>query len=381
MFQLVSRLNRFAVVGMLAVGAAITISSFSVVRAELAKPDNHAVYSCASGTACVEGSASGSAQYGVFGAASAKQETGVYGEAISGSGVAGITKGLGQGVFGESSSMTDDSAGVSGESYDGPGVIGEAMSPSVNPGVGGESAGGFGVYGASEAKAGVYGESTKLQGVYGVSKAKGQPGVRGENLSTGSGYGGYFTSAGANGSEVLFAAGLSADTDIFFGVSQSGGSCLIDHSANLTCSGSISSVSDLRVRQASGGGQHVIAYAAESTTAAIEDFGEARMVGGRATVRFDRDFASTIDPNIGYLVFLTPMGDTRGLYVRIKTPAGFEVRETEGGRSTLLFDYRIIARPLGANGDRLPQAPPERRKPALLSSESPVNLPVLPDRH
>lgn len=122
------------------------------------------------------------------------------------------------------------------------------------------------------------------------------------------------------------------------------------------------------MQQSNSSGQRVLAYAPEATTATMEDVGEARMADGRAIVRFDRDFASTIDRNAGYLVFLTPMGDTRGLYVRLKTPAGFEVRETQGGRSNLLFDYRIVARPLGASGDRLPLAPPEQPKPLSLPS-------------
>ena len=55
------------------------------------------------------------------------------------------------------------------------------------------------------------------------------------------------------------------------------------------------------------------------------------------------------------------MADTRGLYVSLKTPSGFEVREAQGGRSSLPFDYRIVARPLDAANDRLPLAPPPRK--------------------
>jgi hypothetical protein len=61
-----------------------------------------------------------------------------------------------------------------------------------------------------------------------------------------------------------------------------------------------------------------------------------------------------------YYVFLTPLGDTRGLYVSIKTPTAFQVREVEHGRSSLEFDYRIVAHPLDADNDRLPPVPPMR---------------------
>jgi hypothetical protein len=62
-----------------------------------------------------------------------------------------------------------------------------------------------------------------------------------------------------------------------------------------------------------------------------------------------------------YYVFLTPLGDTRGLYVSAKTPSSFQVRENEGGRGRVAFDYRIIAHPLDAKSDRLPPAPAMRQ--------------------
>jgi hypothetical protein len=50
-----------------------------------------------------------------------------------------------------------------------------------------------------------------------------------------------------------------------------------------------------------------------------------------------------MDRSTAYHVFITPDGDTRGLYVATKTAEGFIVRETQGGRGTLSFDYRIVA--------------------------------------
>jgi hypothetical protein len=45
-----------------------------------------------------------------------------------------------------------------------------------------------------------------------------------------------------------------------------------------------------------------------------------------------------------YRVFLTPEGDCQGLYVRSKRGASFEVRELQGGTSSVEFSYRIVAR-------------------------------------
>ncbi|HEY7980612.1 MAG TPA: hypothetical protein VID19_03945, partial [Candidatus Eremiobacteraceae bacterium] len=52
--------------------------------------------------------------------------------------------------------------------------------------------------------------------------------------------------------------------------------------------------------------------------------------------------------------FVTPDGDNNGLYVTGKSAHGFIVREARGGRSTLAFDYRIVAKPIDENGARLP---------------------------
>ena len=158
----------------------------------------------------------------------------------------------------------------------------------------------------------------------------------------------------------IYAQGDSANTYIFEGFNTAtGGYCHIDENGNLACSGS-EDVKAVRTRHVNSGGQHVLAYAAESASAILDDVGTGRMVGGIAHVVIDRAFGSVIDRNSPYHVFLTPMGDTRGLYVSAKAPSGFEVRETQGGRSTLSFDYRIVARPLDAKDDRLPIAPAAR---------------------
>jgi len=126
--------------------------------------------------------------------------------------------------------------------------------------------------------------------------------------------------------------------------------CYIDPSADLTCSGTIN------VMHRDSSGQRMLSYASESASETIEDVGTARISGGIANVRIDPSFASVMDHK-WYYVFLTPLGDTRGLYVNIKTPSAFQVRETERGRDSLDFDYRIVAHPLDGKSGRLPAAP------------------------
>jgi hypothetical protein len=96
----------------------------------------------------------------------------------------------------------------------------------------------------------------------------------------------------------------------------------------------------------------------QSPEAWVEDLGTATLVDGRAVVTIRPDFASTVNLNVDYHVFLTPLGDCRGLYVARKTPTSFEVRELGGGRSDIAFDYRIVAKRQGYEALRM-QAVPE----------------------
>jgi hypothetical protein len=316
----------------IAVGLAVAVSSFGIVRAEHASPDTSKTFACTSGTACVEGNASGNAMDGVDGSSTGSGTHGVYGTG-NWAGVAGYT------------SSTNGGSGVAG--------ISTSASGSAN-GVYGNSANGPGVYGTSSAADGIMGTttSTSLAGVYGYSKANGH-GVLAEVSDASSEY------------AVLEAAGDNPATNIFDAFNTpNGGHCFINYDAALSCTGGISG-SVLRVRHRSSSGQRVLAYASESASATIEDFGTARAFEGVANVQIDPAFASVIDRK-WYYVFLTPLGDTRGLYVSLQTPSAFQVREAENGHSTLSFDYRIVAHPFDAKSDRLPIAPTIKRSPEHL---------------
>lgn len=89
------------------------------------------------------------------------------------------------------------------------------------------------------------------------------------------------------------------------------------------------------------------------TVPAIEDTGTARLVSGAAAVRLDPTFAATIDVAGGYRVLLSPRADTRGLFVAMTAADGFIVRESQGGRTNVSFDYRIVATPVGGAGRRM----------------------------
>jgi hypothetical protein len=100
--------------------------------------------------------------------------------------------------------------------------------------------------------------------------------------------------------------------------------------------------------------RRAVSYTPRESLPSMEDTGEARLVDGHAYVRIDAALANVIDSGAEFSVFITPEGDNRGLYVTQKSSVGFAVRESQSGRSTLAFAYRIVAKPYADVSSRLP---------------------------
>jgi len=357
MIQRWYRTNRVFLVGLIAVGFAVAISSFGVVRAEHAKPNSSVSYSCNTGSACVEGSSTGTGTWGVYGVGS--KDDGVRGVTTTSSG--------GNGVTGMATGSSTSGSGVYGKALHGDGVYGSSSGQNQS-GVYGQNTStyGFGIYGSSPNAYGVYGTGywgvygKGLYGVYGASSSS--YGVFGEGPGDvgvyGTGLYGVSAESRAAGYDALLATADYTSTAIFYGHNTANSSfCNIDQDANLTCTGKISGSSRVEVQHTTSENRHVLAYASESATPTIEDLGAARMRDGVANVEIPSDFASVIDRSNAYYVFLTPMGDTRGLYVSTQNAGGFQVRENMRGRSNVEFQYRVIAVPRDAKNVRLPSAP------------------------
>ncbi len=283
-----------------------------------------------------------------------------------------------------------NSAGVRGTSTNGAGTLGQSASGSIMyPGVEGEStnnngsdvAGGFGLTGISGTApaygvyalggAAVYGQTTYTgndhtgnfgNGIVGSDELTSVPdynaGVYGSSVKgiaikavTGNNANGDATTSG-NG------VALEATNYNTGGI----GAILGNPSGSLTVANGTTNL----LKDAGGkfvvdySGSEKIAYGARTTAPSIEDVGGGQLVQGSAYVRLDSDLADVIDRRIEYRVFITPDGDSNQLYVTQKSPAGFLVREAHGGRSTIAFDYRIVAKPFDENGRRLATAPFEK---------------------
>jgi hypothetical protein len=123
--------------------------------------------------------------------------------------------------------------------------------------------------------------------------------------------------------------------------------CYIDINADLWCSGSTYSPVSL------DDGRRVALAAVESPENWFEEYGGGTLSDGVASVTLEPAFAQTVNTAVEYRVFLTPKGDCEGLYVTNETPAGFEVHELRGGRSSVTFDYKIVAKRKGYENVRL----------------------------
>jgi hypothetical protein len=261
-----------------------------------------------------------------------------------------VTNG-GSGLYGVDSSATGGSA-VSGVSTNGTGVYGFATASSGNT---------VGVYGSTNSPngVGVYGANTVegafSAGVYGFSSVQDGAGVEAVNTNS-EGNGLVVSATGPDGYGGVIQGGLygviasgSGNEPGTVGVTASGSSYGVYSDGNFAVAAGYtkSGVAVLPDDRA------VMLYSMESPENWYEDFGSGKLQNGSATIRLDPTYAETVNTTIEYHVFLTPNGDCAGLYVAQKTPTAFEVRELRGGKSSVAFDYRIVAKRLGLENLRL----------------------------
>jgi hypothetical protein len=212
------------------------------------------------------------------------------------------------------------------------GVVGLDLSTdggTLNFGVSGRSYHGSGVLGLSGSGNGLLGSSTRGTGVMAASGSSDHPAL----------------AMHATGSGLLASAQNATSQEVM----------TLDQGGNLTIAGQLTTGGTCKQGCNVGrGGVRVVSYAPRQSSPTMEDFGEAQLIGGATFVRLDPSFANAIDATKEYLVFITPYGETKGLYVSTRLPNGFEVREAGGGKSNAQFGYRIVAKPFGSAAQRLP---------------------------
>ena len=304
----------------------------------------------------------------------------------SGTSVAGVagTSPQGYGVYGYTSS---DGIGVNGVSSNYVGVQGSTTSGSGFAVVGIETMDGTGLYGTSDSGLGAQTLTSTGTALYARATGTGGKGVSvvtdsgtGVSSQSSSGLAFYGVNSSGNaadlrGSYIGVVTRAPAAGYPILATDPSGNNLFyVDGKGNVAYHGGLYTFARTK------SGATVSQFSARSSAPTVEDTGTAQLIGGAATVRLDPAFAATIDTTSPYRVFVTPGGDTRGLYVKSKTPQGFIVRESQAGRSTVTFDYRIVAASIGEGGKRMAMvsASGEPHAPVTPLSQSPADNGPLP---
>ncbi|GIV26348.1 MAG: hypothetical protein KatS3mg027_0162 [Bacteroidia bacterium] len=91
--------------------------------------------------------------------------------------------------------------------------------------------------------------------------------------------------------------------------------------------------------------QERIMFAPEAPQVLLQDMGKGKLVNGKAYITLDEIFSNNIiiDENHPAHIFIQPLGDCNGVYVKNISNKGFEVVELMNGKSNIEFSWFIIA--------------------------------------
>ena len=258
--------------------------------------------------------------------------SGVYGRSTKGYGVYGLSTD-GAAVYGSST----NGVGVSGISTKSDGIKGEAATTDKSGVYGFNSANGYGVFGRSTSRFGL--------GAAGAGDGSGTDAV-GDLLLTGA-RGEIF----ADGSFLNLYSNFNVNVDLDNDNNDTNACLQIwkgdETLAGQTCENGTKSA----ILATESYGTRAV-YAVESPEVWLEDFGSATLTNGVAVVTIDPIFGEMISTD-GYHVFVTPLGDCKGLYVEEKNATGYTVQELGGGGANIGFDYRLVAKRIGLEDLRM----------------------------
>jgi hypothetical protein len=213
---------------------------------------------------------------------------------------------------------------------------------------------GIGVEGFAAGQSGTYNKfqtMSTMGGVWGDTSGDGSSGVAGGIVGTADDNAAGFFVNNSAGVATLYVHNKNSGgvTGLFkvFEASTPAGTCGIGD-GDLSCTGQLKTLATT-----GGGARTVETYAPQSAENWMEDYGTGALARGAGVVQIDPTFADTVTADASYHVFLTPHGDSKGLYVTNLTATSFEVRESGGGTATLSFDYKIVGKRRGYEAQRM----------------------------
>jgi hypothetical protein len=312
---------------------------------------------------------------GVTDGASGAAIVGVNTHASSGTGVRGVCNGinsagigvqgstqLGHGVLGITSASATDKAGVEGRSFgaspatrgahtnNGTAIKGvsNANFSYTDDGTGS----GIGVHGKSSAGKGVFGQSTSSDGVHGTSSSG--VGLRGTSA-------GFVGLVGISDQNIgLYGYTVAPNVPAFYAENLAASGQLAGYfGGGVVVTGNLGVYGAKNAIVQMPDGSDAVVYCQESPEPYFEDFGKGRLVNGVAHVQLEPEFASIVKRD-DYMVFPVAEGESKGhLFISQKNANGFDVREANGGTSSIPFTYRVVAKRKDIEGKRLERLDPK----------------------
>jgi hypothetical protein len=199
---------------------------------------------------------------------------------------------------------------------------------------------------------------TRCGGILGASAGGTYWGSLGYKNSSGSYYGGYFTSyssgAGKSSQSARFGIGIGAWGDLF-GADIHGkiyGTYTEGENYALFSNG-ITYKNDLDVHlQENGTDTKTVLYTNTSTDVTVQTSGMAMLSNGKASIEFDEAFVRSISSKEPIIIIVTPIGRCNGVFLADVTGTGFSVEETNSGRSNVTVNYIAIGKRAGYENPR-----------------------------
>ena len=181
--------------------------------------------------------------------------------------------------------------------------------------------------------------------------------------SSGSSYGGYFTSS-ITGTGKSYQSG---DTQINIGIGSWGDLFGADIHGNIY--GTFTEGShyglfsnghvfrnelDVHLQQ-NGDQTNTVLFSNVSTDVTVQTSGYGQLNAGRCIINFDENFRHVASEEFPVVVTVTPVGSSQGIFLEQVRSEGFTVAENNAGRSHVEFSYIAIARRKGYENPQLPK--------------------------
>lgn len=197
-----------------------------------------------------------------------------------------------------------------------------------------------------------YNDYTRCGGILGAEWNGVYWGSLGYRNSSGTEYGGYFssyTTGSGKSDEVSVGIGMGAWGDLFgadihgkiYGLYAEGDNFAL-YSHGVTYKDNV----DVHLQE-NGTEERTVLYTSTSTDVTVQTSGKAVLNGGRASIAFDPAFTRSLASEESLVITVTPVGESNGVHLMEITPTGFSVVENNGGKSNATVNFIAVGKRAG----------------------------------